>query len=124
MFNNKVTIQNIRFIDSDKGTKAQIANSKTSRALLYVELKENAKAGNHYHKTKEEILFIISGKLTATFKDMLSQEIKEKTLKKGDLITIKPGIAHSLHALQNSKILDISNTDKNSQDKFKEELIS
>lgn len=79
--------------------------------------------GNHYHKDKHEILYVISGKLKAHYWTH-DQPEKVKTLihVKGEKITIPPLIGHAFEGIVHSIVLELSTTDFDIQDTYYKEL--
>jgi dTDP-4-dehydrorhamnose 3,5-epimerase-like enzyme len=72
---------------------------------------QNLVRGNHFHKQKEEHVYIIKGKIKGCFwLPEKENEKREVTLNHGDLFTIKPGLAHSLKALEPSIAVEFSTT--------------
>lgn len=69
------------------------------RYLAVIELKTGATRGNHYHKTKEEMLYIVQGELELIVEDSVSRAREIVPLKAGDLTIVRPGIAHALRTV-------------------------
>jgi len=98
-----------RFRNNDE--RGEVAMIITNGSLEYVELAEFAhrgiRRGYHYHTAYTEQLYVISGKLYIAA-EML--ETGEKTLLEinaGDVIKIKPGVAHAFIALEKSLVLSM-----------------
>ena len=63
----------------------------------------------HYHKLKDEVFFLQSGKLKVKFseKDDL-ENAQELILKPGDNFYIYPGLRHQMIALEDSELFEFS----------------
>ena len=82
---------------SPKGELAVMSEGAIDiRHLAYVELREGMLRGDHYHKLRHEYFYLISGEVTLNLQAISSGERATTTIRTGDLVFIKPGIAHSL----------------------------
>lgn len=97
-------------IQTPAGELAQVVNGPTFRHLAYMEfLPDSSKPrGNHYHREKTELLYIISGRLRAVYKDLESEERLEVELHPGDLVTVAPHCAHAYYALEHSQAVEMA----------------
>ena len=64
--------------------------------------------GSHYHERKEEIFYVVSGKMKALFLDMDNSEKEEHVLEKGDRIRIQPRCAHLFVGLEETLVVEYS----------------
>jgi mannose-6-phosphate isomerase-like protein (cupin superfamily) len=57
---------------------------------------QNGKAGNHYHKLKQEIYYALHGEFTVVLEDVVTKEREELQLKAGDnqFIYVPVSVAH------------------------------
>jgi hypothetical protein len=78
------------------------------RYLAFVELRAGAVRGNHYHKVKEEWIYMISGELLLVVADITSGARERFTITCGDLAFISTGIAHALHVTQSGQAIEFS----------------
>jgi len=92
----------------ERGEFVQIAYQEEIHHLALFEIRRGFVRGNHYHQKKEEIFYIVRGKLKALFMDMDSLQRKEKILKKGDKIRIKPFCGHMFHGLEDTLVVEYS----------------
>jgi uncharacterized cupin superfamily protein len=76
--------------------------------VAYAELRAGAVRGNHYHKIKQEWLYIISGKLSLVLEDIESGLRDTLTLARGDLAFIPTGVAHALHVQESGHAIEFS----------------
>ena len=99
-------------IHSSTGELAQITNGESFSFLAYIEfiLDAEKRRGNHYHETKTEILYIISGKLQAHYYDIDTGESMKVILQAGDLVAIEPRCAHAYVPLERSQAVELSAT--------------
>lgn len=82
---------------SPKGELAVMSEGAMDiRHLAYVELREGMLRGDHYHKLRQEYFYLISGNVTLHLQDVSTGERATTTINTGDLVHIKPGIAHAL----------------------------
>lgn len=63
----------------------------------------------HYHKIKDEVFYLLSGKLTlkVSHEDSLD-EAQTLTLEKGESFHVKTGVRHQMIALEDSELLEVS----------------
>jgi hypothetical protein len=80
-----------------QGELAQIHDSdQPIHYLAFIELREGAIRGNHYHKLKQETVYILQGGVLLTVAEPGSTEHTLVSLHTGDLVVIYPDIAHAL----------------------------
>ena len=85
----------------EQGELAQLHNGgEPLKYLACLELKAGATRGNHFHKTKRELLYVIAGRLVLVVQDTASGELAKLLLESGDLAFIDKGIAHALQPLE------------------------
>lgn len=70
-------------------------NGDGMRYLTYLEFTPKKDRGNHYHNKKEESMIVLKGKLKAKYYlvDNPSENL-ELMLEEGDIVNIKPRVAH------------------------------
>ena len=92
-----------------QGELAQFhSSSEGMRYVAYAELRAGAVRGNHYHKFKQEWIYIISGRLSLLLKDIESGLSDTLTLAGGDLAFIPTGVAHALHVQESGHAIEFS----------------
>ena len=77
------------------------------------------KRGNHFHKIKEEYFYIITGVLFITI--WFPEDEKNKFsiyANANNLMILKPGLAHSIEAIENSLVFEFSPNIFNIEDTF------
>jgi mannose-6-phosphate isomerase-like protein (cupin superfamily) len=68
---------------------------------------QNGKAGNHYHKQKQEIYYALHGEFTIVLEDVATKEREELHLKSGDnqFIYVPVSVAHVVISQTNDDAL-------------------
>lgn len=75
--------------------------------------------GNHYHKNKLEILYIISGEIKAYYWALERPDVITEIIHaKGDKITIPPYIGHGFEAVTHAIALEMTTTAFDMTDTF------
>jgi quercetin dioxygenase-like cupin family protein len=70
--------------------------------------REGCKFSMHYHILKQETWYVNKGTFTFTYIDTEKAITHKRTLKLGDVVTIKRGMPHQLLALEDGEIFEIS----------------
>ena len=79
--------------------------------LLFFEA--GKKCSYHYHKLKDQVFYLQSGKLIVRY-NMYSDEYSKDspwmtlTLKPGDTFHVKPGMRHQMEAIEDSELFEFS----------------
>ena|SRR5215471_14956000 len=76
--------------------------------LAFIELRGGNARGNHYHKVKEEWVYLIAGKVALLVEDVQTKERTSVPMQKGDLALIRTGIAHALQVLEAGQAVEFS----------------
>jgi hypothetical protein len=87
-----------QFYDADEGI----------RYIAFIELLPGQVRGNHYHKVKEELVYIIRGEILLRVLDIDSEARASLPLRAGDLAVIKTGIAHALQTMEPGQAVEFS----------------
>ena len=87
-----------QFHDADEGM----------RYLAFIELRAGTVRGNHYHKIKAELIYVIQGELDLVVEDINSKQRETIPMRTGDLAFIQTGIAHALRVLVAGAALECS----------------
>ncbi len=64
--------------------------------------------GSHYHLDRVEHFYIIQGTCRLHYVDLDTEEKGTLTVSQGDLITVRPGCAHRLEALELCRAVEFS----------------
>jgi len=72
-----------------------------------LEMKAGTKGGLQYHRLKNEVQILISGKLLIRY-DLGSGSLSEKIVGPGDCVHFKPGLVHQEEALTDCVLIEAS----------------
>ena len=92
----------------ERGEFVQIAYNEEMRHLAIFEIRKGFMRGSHYHERKEEIFYVVYGRMEAKFIDMDTHQRKESNLMRGDKIWIKPRCSHLFQALEDTLVVEYS----------------
>jgi dTDP-4-dehydrorhamnose 3,5-epimerase-like enzyme len=106
----------------EKGEFVQISHLEEIRHLALFEIKKGFFRGSHYHQKKEEIFYVVRGRISARFVDTETNERGESILEEGDKIRIKPLCGHILHGLEDSMVVEYSPQFYDIRDNYRIEL--
>jgi dTDP-4-dehydrorhamnose 3,5-epimerase-like enzyme len=106
----------------DKGEFVQISHREDIGHLAFFELKKGHVRGNHYHEKKEEVFYIISGKVRAIFFDIDSSEKEEQILTRGDKIKVATRIGHIFLGIEDALVVEYSPQYYDKEDAFRMDL--
>jgi mannose-6-phosphate isomerase-like protein (cupin superfamily) len=87
-----------QFYDADEGI----------RYMAFLELLPGQVRGNHYHKVKEELVYVIRGGVLFSVADIDTKARASVTLRAGDLAVIRTGIAHALRTVEAGQAIEFS----------------
>ena len=94
-------------LSSPRGELAVLTDGSTPiRHLCYVELRKGMVRGNHFHKLRHEYFYVIAGNLAVELHDISTRESASVELREGDMLLIKPGVAHALNPLNDGHALE------------------
>ena len=91
-----------------KGEFVQISYREDIGHVAFFELKKGQFRGNHYHEKKEEVFYIINGKIRAIFVDLDTSEREERILTKGDKVQVPTRVGHIFHGLEDATVVEYS----------------
>jgi len=92
-----------------QGELAQIHDSDDGiRYLAFIEVRVGSDRGNHYHKVKEEWVYVMQGKVLVVVQDIETSARASVPLEKGELLFIQTGIAHVLRPVESGQALEFS----------------
>ncbi|MGD0917689.1 MAG: cupin domain-containing protein [Thermodesulfobacteriota bacterium] len=92
----------------ERGEFVQIVYNEEMRHLAVFEIRKGFTRGGHHHERKEEIFYVVHGKIEARFIDMDTLQKGESILAKGDKIRIKPRCGHLFEALEDALVVEYS----------------
>ncbi|MGA2467042.1 MAG: cupin domain-containing protein [Thermodesulfobacteriota bacterium] len=108
--------------EEERGEFVQISYKEEMRHLAVFEIRKGFSRGNHYHEAKEEIFYVVSGKMRALFLDMDSLQKEEYILQKGDKIRMKPRCGHIFYGLEDTLVVEYSPYVYNMEDSYRIDL--
>jgi mannose-6-phosphate isomerase-like protein (cupin superfamily) len=88
----------------DRGTLTQV-NTGEWKQLNILEIKKGNTFGGHYHKEKEELFYIVFGKVEFIIEN--EQGTFTESLGKGDCFLVEPYDTHTICALQDTIIVEV-----------------
>jgi mannose-6-phosphate isomerase-like protein (cupin superfamily) len=89
-----------QFHDGDEGM----------RYLAFIELLPGQVRGNHYHKVKVELVYMVRGEAALTVVDLKSAARAELTLRTGEVAMIRTGIAHAFRPIELGYAIEYSSS--------------
>ena len=95
-------------ITDERGTIKNILDPDIRiRSVLVITSKAGSIRANHYHKKDTHYVYLLSGKMEYTEKDMNSGKSRKKSciIHPGDLVLSPPMIAHAMHFLEDTVFL-------------------
>jgi mannose-6-phosphate isomerase-like protein (cupin superfamily) len=78
------------------------------RYLAFIELRAETVRGNHYHKVKEEWVYLIAGEAALIVEDIQAKKRESVPLKQGDLAVITTGVAHAIKVEKAGQAVEFS----------------
>ena len=100
--------QEIKHVDKGWGYEKWIVNkSEYCGKLLF--FNEGKRCSWHYHKIKDEVFYLQSGKLLVKYSDKDNlEEANEKILNPGENFYVYTGLRHQMIALKDSELFEFS----------------
>jgi dTDP-4-dehydrorhamnose 3,5-epimerase-like enzyme len=94
--------------EDEKGEFVQISYREDIGHVAFFELRKGQFRGNHYHEKKEEVFYIINGKIRALFVDLDTSEREERILTKGDKVQVPTRTGHIFFGLEDATVVEYS----------------
>jgi dTDP-4-dehydrorhamnose 3,5-epimerase-like enzyme len=101
-------VDGVKRWEEPKGEFVQVSYHESARHIAFFELKKGYWRGKHYHERKEEIFYVIHGKIRAVFIDLDTDETEEVTLTKGHRLRIEPRCGHVFYGIDDSSVVEYS----------------
>lgn len=108
--------------EEERGEFVQISYKEEIWHLAVFEIRKGFSRGSHYHEAKEEIFYVVSGKMRALFLDMDTLQKEEYILEKGDKIRMKPRCGHIFYGLEGTLVVEYSPHVYNKEDSYRIDL--
>jgi mannose-6-phosphate isomerase-like protein (cupin superfamily) len=105
--------------EEEKGEFAQICFGEEARHIALFTLRKGFWRGMHYHEKKEEIFYVVVGKVRAVFIDMDTDERVEHLLTKGARLRVKPRCWHIFYGIDEATVVEYSPQVYESKDAYK-----
>ena len=98
----------MKYVEKGWGYEKWIINKKEYCGKLLF-FKKGKQCSWHYHKKKDEVFYLQSGKMIVRYSDGDNPELaKEILLEAGQNFYVYPGLRHQMHALEDSELLEFS----------------
>ncbi len=96
----------------ERGELNQLLSGPVCRHISTLTLRatDGAWRGKHVHKVKREEFFVLSGRVEFIWYDTETGERGGETFGPGTRLTILPGLAHALRALEDAVMIEFSET--------------
>lgn len=107
------TTQHLEIHIKDWGSELWIVN-KPEYCSKILKFREYSACSQHWHRLKDEIFYLLKGKIRIRYSDTdwnvigIPTSFKEKTLYPGDTFHVYPGLRHQMYALEPSELLEVS----------------
>jgi len=102
-----------QFYDGDEGI----------RYIAQIELQAGSVRGNHYHKVKQEWVYMTSGEVTLVVENLESKERESTLLTAGDLVFIQTGVVHALQVTKSGQAIEFSTSRFDPADIYRHKLV-
>ena len=89
------------------GTEDLIALVSNQFSVKRLKIKAGNKGGLQYHRLKDEVAIIISGKMLIRY-DLGDKVLREKFVEAGDVVHFPPGLVHQEEAITDCEIIEAS----------------
>jgi len=102
-----------QFYDGDDGI----------RYIAQIELQAGSIRGNHFHKVKQEWVYMMSGEVTLVVENLESKERESTLLTAGDLVFIQTGVVHALQVTKSGQAIEFSTSRFDPADIYRYKLV-
>jgi len=107
-----------------QGELAQIHDSHDGiRYMAVIEARVGCVRGNHYHKVKQERIYVLQGELSVVVEDIQTKARDSVPLQVGDLLFIETGIAHALQTIAPGQAIEFGQVRFDAADIFPYPLV-
>lgn len=93
------------------------------RYIAQIELQAGTIRGNHYHKVKQEWVYVMSGEVTLVVENLESNGPEKVQLKPGDLAFIETGVVHALQVTESGQAIEFSTARFDPTDIYRHKLV-
>jgi len=112
-----IKVQHLKPINQDeRGKIIKVLEGKITTVLV-IPSKKGAVRANHYHKRDTHYVYMVSGKMRYTIKDVSKKRSRRQSviLRSGDLVYTPPMTAHAMEFLEDSVFLALSSKKRDQQ---------
>jgi uncharacterized RmlC-like cupin family protein len=102
-----------QFYDGDDGI----------RYIAQIELQVGSVRGNHFHKVKQEWVYMMSGEVNLIVEDLESKARETILLLPGDLAFIQTGVVHALQVTKSGQAIEFSTSRFDPADIYRHKLV-
>jgi quercetin dioxygenase-like cupin family protein len=102
-----------QFYDGEQGIKY----------IAQIELQAGSVRGNHFHKVKQEWVYMMSGEVMLIVEHLDSNTRESVQLKAGDLAFIQTGVVHALQVTKSGQAIEFSTARFDPADTYRQKLI-
>jgi len=106
--------------DRPWGTEDLIALVSKQFSVKRLKIKAGNKGGLQYHRLKDEVAVMISGKMLIRY-DLGDKVLREKIVGPGEVVHFPPGLVHQEEALTDCEIIEASSPHFNDRVRVEEE---
>ena len=107
-----------------RGELAQFyCSEQPVRTLTYLELLTGMTRGNHYHKVRDEFIYVLRGEIRLTCADIVSQAGASVVLEAGDLVFMEREVAHAFTTQQDGHAIEFAAALFDPADTYRYEVI-
>jgi mannose-6-phosphate isomerase-like protein (cupin superfamily) len=89
------------------GTEDLVALVSGKFSVKVLNIKAGSKGGLQYHRLKDEVAFVVSGKMLIRF-DLGDGNLQERIIEAGDVVHFMPGLVHQEEAMSDCMIIEAS----------------
>ena len=93
------------------------------RYIAQIELQAGSVRGNHYHKLKQEWVYVMSGEVTLIAEDLETKRRESVQLKPGDLAFIQTEVVHVLQVTEAGQAIEFSTARFDPADIYRQKLV-
>jgi dTDP-4-dehydrorhamnose 3,5-epimerase-like enzyme len=102
----------------ERGEFVQISHQEEIRHLAFFQIRKGYSRGSHYHEQKDEVFYVVDGRIRGLFRDIDTGEGGEFSFEKGDKIHVAPRLAHILYGLEETLVVEYSSQYFDANDSF------
>lgn len=94
--------------EEEKGEFAQICYREEARHIAVFTIRKSFWRGMHYHEKKDEVFYVVGGRIRAVFVDLDTREREEHILTKGHKLRVKPRCWHVFYGMEDALVVEYS----------------